>query len=87
MSIMLGLIMLLIIYVTWKLLIDGWLYKVILFFAGWVGLYVICYVYIDGAKNVAITIGADNPVSFTWAAVVPSVICFLALLTSKVKDD
>ncbi len=87
MSIALGIVLLLAIYVLWKLFVDGWLFKIILFFAGWIGLYVICYVYVEGAKNVAITIGTDNPVSFTWAAVVPSIICFLALLTTKVRDE
>lgn len=87
MSIMFGLMMLAIIFLLWKLFVDGWLWRIILFFAGWFGIYVGCYCYIDGASNTAITIGTDNPITLSWAFVVPSIICFLALLTTKVKDE
>jgi len=85
MAIMFGVMMLLAVYVLWKLFVDGWLFKGILFFAGWFGLYVFCRVYVEGADKVAITFGENTTMS--WAALVPSVICFLALLCTKVYDD
>lgn len=81
--VVLGVVLLLALYVLWKLFVDGWLFKIILFFAGWVGLYALMPAYVDGAKEIAVTI---NDTSFTWAAVVPTVICFLALLTTKVRE-
>ena len=87
MGITFGLTLLAIIYTLWKLFVDGWLYKIILFFAGWFGLWVAMLVWVDGAKNVAITIGTGpDPTTFTWAAVVPTVICFMALLHTKVQE-
>jgi hypothetical protein len=85
MGIAFGIFLLICIYLIWKMFIDGWLFKIILFFAGWVGLYVLLAVYIDGAKNVAITL--SNGFSISWAAIVPTVICFLCLLCTKVYDE
>jgi len=87
MEIALAIILLLGIYVLYKLFIQGWLFKIALFFGGWFGIYMACRMYIDGAMKTAITVGTDNPVAFSYAAVIPSVICFLALLTTKVKDN
>lgn len=84
-AIVLGLIFLMVIWVLWKMFIDGWLFKAILFFAGWVGLYVLLAVYVDGAKNVAFTM--SNGFSMSWAAVVPTIICFLCLLCTKVSSE
>jgi len=87
MSIMLGAILLLSLYVIWKLFVDGWLFKIILFIAGWFGLYLGLQFYCaDWSKEVALRIGSQDPVVFTWAAVVPSVICFLCLLCTKVRE-
>ena len=85
MEILGGLFLLLVIYLLYKMFIDGWLFKIILFFAGWVGLYVVLAVYVDGAKSVAFTLGNGTTVS--WAAVVPTVICLLCLLCTKVSND
>ncbi len=85
MAITFGIILLLAIYVTWKLFVDGWLFKIILFFAGWVGLYVLLAVYVEGAKDVAFTM--SNGFSMSWAAVVPTIICFLCLLCTKVSNE
>lgn len=84
-AILFGLILLVFIYVLWKMFIDGWLFKMILFFAGWVGLYVLMAVYVDGAKSVAFTM--SNGFSMSWAAVVPTIICFLCLLCTKVSNE
>jgi hypothetical protein len=85
MEITFGLILLAIIYFLYKLLIGGWLYKTILFFSGWFGIYIILRVYVEGATNTAITINANGPMQFSWAAIVPTVICLLCLMTTK--DD
>lgn len=63
--------------------VDGWLFKIILFFAGWFGLYVALRVYVAGADHIAVTFGTVDPTSFTWAAVIPTIICFLCLLCTK----
>ena len=83
-AIVFGLILLMAIYVLWKMFIDGWLFKGILFFAGWVGLYVLLAVYVEGAKNIAITF--SNGFSMSWCSIVPTIICFLCLLCTKVND-
>jgi hypothetical protein len=85
MGIAFGIFLLICIYLLWKMFIDGWLFKIILFFAGWVGLYVLLAVYVDGAKNVAITLSSGFTIS--WAAIVPTVVCFLCLLCTKVYHE
>lgn len=86
MSILFGLILLATIYTLYKLFIDGWLFKIILFFAGWFGLYIALRIYVEGATNTAITIGIKDPISFTWAAVIPTAICFLCLLCTRASE-
>lgn len=86
MSLVIGFMSLFSIYIIWKLFIDGWLFKIILFIAGWFGLYVGLRTYVEGATNIAVTFGKENPVSFTWAAVVPTIVCFLCLLCTKVEE-
>jgi hypothetical protein len=87
MTLLFGLVLLLAIYVLWKLFVDGWLFKIILFFAGWFGLYIGLRVYVEGAKDVAFTFGKENPITFSWAAVIPTAICLLCLLCTKVRDE
>ena len=87
MSITLGVILLLAIYILYKLFIDGWLFKIILFIAGWFGLYWALQVYCaDWAKDVAFRVGSQDPIAFTWASVVQSIVCFLCLLCTKVRE-
>lgn len=75
-----GLIFLFILY---KLFVDGLLFKIILFGFGWVGLYICLKVYVGGAKDNIITLGSDTHIS--WAALIPTVICILALACSKAE--
>lgn len=84
MEIALGLVALFFIYILWKLFIDGWLFKSILFFAGWFGIYALMNIYVDGAKHTAITLGSGTIMS--WASVVPTVICALCLLCTRTDD-
>lgn len=84
MTLVFGFMMLLSIYVIYKLFIDGWLFKIILFIAGWFGLYLGLLKYVDGAGKVAVTISGTT---FSWAIVVPTIICFLCLLCSRTYHD
>jgi hypothetical protein len=79
MPIVIGLVALFTIYLTYKMLVDGWLFKIILFGFGWVGIYL--FLVAQGATGTAMTLGQNNHVS--WAALVPTAICFLCLLTTK----
>jgi len=79
-----GIAMLIVIYLLWVLFVEGALWKVILFIAGPIGLYLILLKYVEGSDQTVVTIAGSN---FSWAVVVPAVICVLALLTTKVKSD
>lgn len=83
-----GIFLLVCIYILWKMLVDGWLFKIILFFAGWVGVYVICAAFLECGHNTAVTVGTGGGAHhYNTAAVIATVICVLALLTTRVKDD
>ncbi len=83
-----GIFLLICIYILWKLFVSGWLYKIILFFAGWVGLYVMCAAFMDCGKSTAVTLGTGSHAhSYNGAFVIATVICLLALLTTRVNDD
>lgn len=83
MPIVAGLVMLLAIYLLWKMFVDGWLFKSILFFAGWFGLFI--GLHIAGVDGTAFTLSDGTTIS--WAAVIPTVICMLALLCTRVSND
>lgn len=87
MALIIGIVALVAIFVMWKLFIDGWLFKIILFFGGWFGIYIFCRVYVEGSSKIAVTLGSETPVSFTWAATTATAICFLTLLFTKVNND
>jgi hypothetical protein len=79
-----GIFLLVCLFILWKLFAEGWLFKIILFCAGWVGLFVIMMAYTDCGKNTAVTLG--NGTHLSWAFIVPSIICVLCLLFTRVKD-
>jgi hypothetical protein len=86
--ILLGVLMLIAIYILWKMFVDGWLFKIILFFAGWIGIYVVCAAYMDSGHNTAVTVGTGAGAHhYNWAFVIATTICVLALLCTRVKDD
>lgn len=70
-------------YFLWVLLVEGALWKVILFCAGWFGIYVFMRVYVDGANQILMTISDHK---FSWAEVIPTVVCVLAMATTKVPE-
>lgn len=80
MTITLGIVLLITLFVIWKLFVDGWLFKIILFCAGWFGLYALLQG-VDGAKHTALTLGATTTVS--WAALIPTIVCLMALWTTR----
>ncbi len=84
--IVVGLFAVLGIYILYKLFIDGWLFKIPIFIAGWFGLIVILRAI--GISGVAFRLGPDGtgaPVG--WAFLISTFICIMALVTTKVRDD
>ena len=76
-----GIVLLFVIWITWMLLVKGYLWKSILLIAGWFGLRLLLPAYLPWTG--ATTLIFSHPV--TIAACIASVVCFLALLTTK--DD
>ena len=74
------LIIIFVLYLIWTLLFSGLLWRLILFFGGWVGVYVLLKVYIPDSAHIAVTVAN---MTFSWAAVVPTVICLLALFHTE----
>jgi hypothetical protein len=84
MPIALGIILLIVIFVAYKLFVGGWLFRIILFFAGWFGIYYLLQG-VDGCNNPAFTFGTNTTIS--WAAAIPTAICILALLTTRTSNE
>jgi hypothetical protein len=76
----LGIILLIALYILWKLFVDGWLFKIILAVFGWLGIYWYLSSYVEGATKTAITISSTE---ISWAAVIPSIVIIFAMFTSK----
>jgi hypothetical protein len=74
-----GFALLFIIGVLWILLVEGVLWKLILFFAGWEGLYLLLQTQPWAVATAVVIMG--HPLS--WAVVIPTAICFMALLTTE----
>ena len=75
-----GILLIIGIFILWKLFVDGWLFKIILFIFGWFGLYEYLHLFVDGANKTAIIIGNQQ---FSWAVVIPTLVCVLCLLFTK----
>jgi len=74
-----GLILLAAIYFIWLLLIEGFLWRSIILFAGWFGIRYLLLGYIP--ETAYTTLIFSHPVS--WAAIIATGICFMALATAK----
>lgn len=74
-----GLAMLLAIYVAWKLLVGGLLWRSILFFAGWFGIYCMLWFNAPSSHHTTLIFNVACP----WAGIIATSICILALLTTK----
>ena len=68
------------VYFAWMLLIGGLLWKIILFVGGWFGIYGLLMVYFPQSAQIAITLLGRG---YSWAAMIPTVICILALAHTK----
>ena len=74
------LILLALIFFVWKLFVDGWLFRLILFGAGWFGLYFGLHFFTIWGNQCPMMLGDSN---VSWAILVPTIVCFLSLLTTK----
>jgi len=72
-----GLFLLASILVIWLLFVKGFLFKLIIFCFGWLGLYAFLWSQFPDSHVHAFNSG------YSWAGVIPTVICVLALLTTK----
>jgi hypothetical protein len=70
-------VVLVFIFLIWHLLFSGLLWKIILFFGGWIGVYCLLKAYIPASSQM---VAGSN---FSWAVLVPSVICLLALVHTR----
>ncbi len=75
--------MLVVIYLLYVLFVEGAVWKIILFFGGWFGIYAALRIYVADANEIIITVSGYR---FSWAETVPTAICSLALLTTEVKS-
>lgn len=82
MPIIAAIIALLGIYLLYKLFIDGFLFKIPIFFAGWIGMIIILK--IMGVRGVAFTL--SNGAEVGVATVISTIICLGALLTTRVRE-
>jgi len=73
-----GIFLLIAIYILYLLLVKGVLWKIILAFFGWCGMY--WFLLNNGGNTVLATISGYE---LTWAQVVPSVIVLLAMAYTK----
>lgn len=76
----LGIILLISIFILWKLFVEGWLFKIILAVFGWVGMYWYLSSYIEGATKTAITASSTE---ISWAALIPTIVIIFAMFTTK----
>jgi hypothetical protein len=76
----LWIVLLVVLYLIWILLFKGLLWKILLFFGGWVGIYVLLRANLPDSLHTAVTIAGHD---LSWAFVVPSVICILCLANTK----
>lgn len=82
MPILAGIAALVAIYLIYKMFVDGWLFKIPLFFAGWIGMIIILKFL--GVRGVAFTLESGAEVGV--ATVISTFVCLGVLLTTKVRD-
>jgi len=82
MPIIAGIALLIAIYILYKLFVDGFLFKIPIFFAGWIGMIIILKAL--GVRGVAFTLDGGTQIGI--ATVISTIICLGALLTTRVKE-
>jgi hypothetical protein len=75
-----GLVLLAAIAAFYWLFIEGWLWRLILGAAGWFGIWIGLQIYYPASKAIC---GSFNGYSFSWAAVIPTVIVILAMAYTR----
>jgi len=75
-----GIFLLLIIFIFWLLFIRGYLFKLILFIGGWIGIYGFLMLKVPESHSIAFMAAGHD---YSWAFVIPTGICLMCLLTSK----
>jgi len=79
---MIILIALFLAYVLWRLFVD--IINIIMLAFLWLMLFILVGVYIKAAHAIAFSIMLNNnPIHFTWTSVIPTIICFLILFSSR----
>jgi len=79
-----GIFLLLLIIAIYFLLFKGWLFKLALFFFGWLGLCAALWAWFPNSHHAAFTTAGGNPCP--WAVLIPTIVCLLAMLTTKAED-
>ncbi len=82
MPIYLALFLLAALYFIYKMFVSGWLFRIILFIFGWFGLYMAVFIAAGGKPSSPMIIDG-SPIS--WAVIIPTAVCLLALLTFKIE--
>jgi len=70
------------IWLAYQLFVVGTLWKIVLFFAGGFGIWVALWTYFPASHMTVVIF--DYP--FSWAAVIATGICLMALLTTRTSD-
>lgn len=73
-------VLLIIIFALYKLLVEGWLWKIILGIFGWIGLYWALLEYFPESKNTCLTFQTWN---ICWAAAIASVVLIMAMFNTE----
>lgn len=73
----LGLVMLAIIYFLYVLIVRGTLWRIIIAFFGWIGMYLVLAT-IPGCREYPL-----HNDSITWAALIPTLVILLAMATTR----
>lgn len=69
-----------ILYILYKLLIGGWLYKGILGIFGWLAIFVILHANFIATRHSALMVGNYH---ISWSILIPTIILVLAMVTSN----
>lgn len=69
-------------YLLWVLVFSGALFKIILFGAGWFGLYYLIEIYFPGSRSL-VPIGSYQ---VSWAAIIATGIVIMGMATTKVQE-
>lgn len=75
-----GILLLAVIISAYWLLVEGWLWRIILSVAGWFGIWIGLQYYYPQSKEICLHFSSY---SFSWAAIIPTIIIILAMAYTK----